>query len=855
MLERVRKIQDAGNGRRGVRSAAALLAAALMGLTGYSGQLAFFPFDDAADGTEVNTVSDDSGLYSGTAQATNADGQKPKFSSDGPGKVIVAGLGTVCAAPHSLLFRYKVDATHQSGYVDIPGLASALAGLSAFTVEYFVKMDENYDYSAGGSYARYSKTAFYLKSSTSAFKQILPTTISGTHAMSMTLQRYKGGAYSEPSSITSVGDLSDGKWHHVAIVFSETDSSTHEGTLTFYVRGEYVGETQYVNTQGSDLKFRIGSGYKDIGNNADKTTTESIHASLSCLRVCDTALAPNEFLVPDTAPDVSGLETIAFYPFKDGSAGAAATAVENTVDASLFPGTGANIGSGSVTFSAARPGRYVFADTRYSSVIQENPQSLCFVNGTSGNGGKMSLASLATVLSRLDAYTVEFFFMVQSTSDYRTLVGWKYGDRVGVKANMRISNGASYACEFQAVTNTTGGTVVTAGASGRIEKAMGAEWHHFAAVCTKSDDAIWTYIDGVRSDRATSVTNQHFAALLPLVLGTSAFSFKESTETFGGLISCVRVTSRALSPEAFMTASDEQVPPGTVFTVSFNEGTAGTRVLDGTTGTTGVPIYPDGGYANIAYNLHQVCTPQWGAAFKPGRMLQWDRWKMWENRLSLYFPAGSNASGQSNAGYYGAVFNVPIRASGFCQSSMNPASWTMEAFVKLEKYNLPHAISKTGLIFGKAGNTVPTGNNPVWYPRYSWLLSYTSEGRLRLEWTERPTPGFSSYEASSTDYYKRVDTGVSSLTDLKWHHVALSYDASAKRFVLYVDGGVVLTQPLLNAGDTNALFDGNFAYYFGRFPTTGGFEGWMDEIRFSSKVLQPEEFEQFSATGSSIIFR
>ena len=95
MLERVRKIQDAGNGRRGVRSAAALLAVALMGLTGYSGQLAFFPFNDAADGTEVNTVSDDSGLYSGTAQATNSDGQKPKFSSDGPGKVIVAGLGTV----------------------------------------------------------------------------------------------------------------------------------------------------------------------------------------------------------------------------------------------------------------------------------------------------------------------------------------------------------------------------------------------------------------------------------------------------------------------------------------------------------------------------------------------------------------------------------------------------------------------------------------------------------------------------------------------------------------------------------------------------------------------------------------
>ena len=29
----------------------------------------------------------------------------------------------------------------------------------------------------------------------------------------------------------------------------------------------------------------------------------------------------------------------------------------------------------------------------------------------------------------------------------------------------------------------------------------------------------------------------------------------------------------------------------------------------------------------------------------------------------------------------------------------------------------------------------------------------------------------------------------------------------------------------------------------------------MDEIRFTSRVLEPEEFEQYSATGMFLIFR
>ena len=230
---------------------------------------------------------------------------------------------------------------------------------------------------------------------------------------------------------------------------------------------------------------------------------------------------------------------------------------------------------------------------------------------------------------------------------------------------------------------------------------------------------------------------------------------------------------------------------------------------------------------------------------------------MWSNNLALYYPAGATVAGQGNAVYYGAIVATSLASSKADREHMNPASWTMEAFVKLEKYNLPNSPSSTkkALIFGKAGNTAPANNSPVWYPRSSWMVSYTSEGRLQLEWTERPTADFTEYGEGTTDYYKSATTAVTKLTDLMWHHVALSYDASAKQFVLYVDRSVVLTQSLLNADESNALFDGNFPYCFGRFPTTAGFEGWMDEIRFSSKVLLPEEFEQFEPRGVLIFIQ
>ena len=47
-----------------------------------------------------------------------------------------------------------------------------------------------------------------------------------------------------------------------------------------------------------------------------------------------------------------------------------------------------------------------------------------------------------------------------------------------------------------------------------------------------------------------------------------------------------------------------------------------------------------------------------------------------------------------------------------------------------------------------------------------------------------------------------------------------------------------------------------YGYYFSRMESTYGFEGWMDEIRFTGHVLDSSKFVRFEPiSGMTIIFR
>ena len=815
--------------------------------------IGFWDFKGGMDGDAVLTVANSLGettYTSDTAKKTNnTNGRIPTYSSQGPGRVVeFSGGPTLCADPCSIDFRYADRSSRQGGYIDIPGLANRLAGLASYTIEYFIKFPSDYNYYSSSIYDFTSKTALYVQLGGSSYKLIAPGTADGAsgHPMGLKLETYASAIAGRSIGFNQY-DCGDDAWHHVAVVYAETNATLKTGSLSFYVDWTNSWSCALAHASGTgDLKFRLGTGFKNA-DGQDKTTTEPLHASLSCLRVTGAALTPAAFMRVDPTPDISGMDTAGFWDFKDGTAGTPVVLTRNTIT-NLFSGTGAATTEAMPTFSAERPGRYVFTS---QGVLAENPQSVYFGTGAYGKGGKVELDALATALTRLDAYTVEFFFKIDQPTfnNYRSLVGWRTGDANAVKVNLTGNNSGYNMATFEVLTNGSPTTVSGCARNASVGIQMRQVWHHFAAVYSKADNEMWTYVDKIRSSTSAALTNALPMTQHPLVLGNSALSFKQAQEVFGGYISCVRVTPRALQLNEFMVASDLVVPEDTVFALNFDEGTAGQSVLAANTGETAVRIYPNQSTCDIAYNLHAECRPQYAETEKKGRLLKWGETAMWTNNLCLWFPAASHLpAGAANAGYYGAMLNVPAEVS----PAKNPSSWTMEAMVKLERTGLPQATVKQALIFGKAGNGSP--NNKSIFPRSSWLLSYNNVGELVLEWTEKPTMDYSDYTSSSS-LYKKTRTTATWLQDLKWHHVALSYSAEAKTFILYVDGQIALEQPLLGTEETNALYDGPYAYFFCRFPTTGGFEGWMDEIRFTSRVLEPAEFEQYSPTGMFLIFR
>ena len=130
------------------------------------------------------------------------------------------------------------------------------------------------------------------------------------------------------------------------------------------------------------------------------------------------------------------------------------------------------------------------------------------------------------------------------------------------------------------------------------------------------------------------------------------------------------------------------------------------------------------------------------------------------------------------------------------------------------------------------------------------LLRHKS-GLLELRWTEQAADPSYQYTVDSKDYYKAVRTSTTVMKNHRWYHVALTYDKPAKTFRLYVDYKLVLTQ----ATSGLELFDSTHDYFFSRINATNGFEGWMDEIRFSDSALEPSAFETIEKLGMILFCR
>lgn len=144
---------------------------------------------------------------------------------------------------------------------------------------------------------------------------------------------------------------------------------------------------------------------------------------------------------------------------------------------------------------------------------------------------------------------------------------------------------------------------------------------------------------------------------------------------------------------------------------------------------------------------------------------------------------------------------------------LQPASFTVEAFVKVAGLTGRHALLISKRRQGERGAT--------------WSLALNPEGKLTVRFdTETEANG------QKVGQFNQCVNGSEVLADGEWHEVAVSYDQETHEARLYSD------YKLVAKGVTPApLIYDDSSLFLGR-----GLNGWLDEVRITSEVLHPEQF-------------
>jgi hypothetical protein len=175
------------------------------------------------------------------------------------------------------------------------------------------------------------------------------------------------------------------------------------------------------------------------------------------------------------------------------------------------------------------------------------------------------------------------------------------------------------------------------------------------------------------------------------------------------------------------------------------------------------------------------------------------------NDTSLFFvnaglPANTNSPSGGQVTVTGS--SLPAQMTNF----------TAEAFVRVNRHvNYPQIIGKTRTLTGG----------------YSWSLGLNAFGNLRSRIDSETPP-------STSGFNQTLETPAF-MEDGKWHHVALTYDYPTKMARLYKDYvkvyEVVTVNPIITDSGDIKIGNGDQA-----------FDGWIDEVRVTDRVLAPAEF-------------
>lgn len=499
---------------------------------------------------------------------------------------------------------------------------------------------------------------------------------------------------------------------------------------------------------------------------------------------------------------VAGLasaETVAVWSFDDGTPTDAASALVTEANAPTLNATAAGNGYGSApTFNADVPGPKIYSRFGGPLLNSTNTASLRFINAGLANnndyshdGGRVTVPDNDPLL-RATNMTVEVFVKVDRRVWWPLIVGKAREDGGGTSWNIDMTNDGRPRIRIDSdPLGTSGGS----GWNRTVETSVNiedAKWHHIAFTYNYADRAVKLYVDYVLSGQGNSPGD--------LVYDTRELRIGEGAggQAFDGWIDEVRLSNEVLTPDLFMTVKEYTSTRGYWM---FEDGASGatadklanpfyTPVMDGTAESVG-------GAKPVFSSERPPATTSLISDGKGGPVVN-------SNAGSLFFVNDRIAEAPWAGGGQVAI-----------PGSLGPAqmtNFTAEAFVKVNRHvGYPQIIGKTrDLTYG-----------------LSWSLALNANGNLRARFdTQIPPDGDGGNQTFESEAF--VEDGL-------WHHVAITYDYPTQHVSLYRDYVKVLDGTTLHplVTDSGAIKVG---------AGDQSFDGWIDEVRLTDRVLAPTEF-------------
>ncbi len=488
---------------------------------------------------------------------------------------------------------------------------------------------------------------------------------------------------------------------------------------------------------------------------------------------------------------LASAETVAVWSFDDGTPTGAASALVTEVNAPTLNATAAGSGSGSVpTFNADVPGPIVYSRFGGAPLNSTNTASLRFVNAGLANNEEYSHnGGCATVpdndpLLRATNFTVEVFVKVDRNVNWPLIIGKAHSG--GTSWNIDMTNDGKPRVRI----DNASGYNQAWDATVNIED---GKWHHVAFTFTAADNSVRLYVDYVLSRSGDARSS--------LIYDSSELRIGEGAggQAFDGWIDEVRLSNAVLLPDQFMTVIGEATSTRGYW--MFEDGASGT-----TADILANPFYAPlmngvaesvGGAKPVFSSERPPATTSLISDGKGGPVVN-------SNAGSLFFVNDRIADAPWAGGGQVAI-----------PGAIGPAqmtSFTAEAFVKVNRHvGFPQIIGKTrDLTYG-----------------LSWSLAINASGNLRARFdTQIPPDGDGNNQCFESSAF---------IEDGQWHHVAITYDYSTQHVALYRDYVKVFD------GDTrHPLVTDSGVIKVGAGDQS--FDGWIDEVRLTDRVLAPTEF-------------